>query len=203
MVPQPADKICLSWSGRKKVSVALLGTRSTVVPNAYGGLNTLATWLGVVSIRMVWARISDAKTAITAKRVMVVEDRAIPGLTRPLQALFLFSKACKSAASFRDLERQLQRYLPNSTITRPGYLAEVAGSNITRRTRERELGMVEDVEKLRSELERRPLSDGGVFVQGQVPVVDSGAMEEAPPRIACNPDIFRSKRACGKELVAG
>ena len=64
----------------------------------------------------------------------------------------------------RDLERQLQRHLPNSPIARPGNLAEVAGSNITRRTRERELAMVENVEELRSELERRPLSNGGVFV---------------------------------------
>src|ERR1700693_3050450 len=42
-------------SGLKNGSVALLGTRSTVEPKAYGGLNSFATWLGVASTRMVCA----------------------------------------------------------------------------------------------------------------------------------------------------
>src|SRR6267154_975198 len=55
MTPQPADNTCLIWSGRKKTSVALLGTRSTVEPNAYKGLNAFTTWLGAASTLTVCA----------------------------------------------------------------------------------------------------------------------------------------------------
>src|SRR5437868_13343598 len=64
-MPQPADIICCNWSGRKNVSVALLGTRSTVVPSAYSGLNVFTTWLGVESTMMVCPNDASEKSMNT------------------------------------------------------------------------------------------------------------------------------------------
>src|SRR5579859_2604086 len=53
MTPQPAERACWMAAGSKKTSVALLGTRSTLVPSARHGRNELTAWPGVVSTRMV------------------------------------------------------------------------------------------------------------------------------------------------------
>src|SRR4051812_17361151 len=59
MDPQPADRSCCIALGSKNASVALLGTRSTLVPSARSGLKVFFTWLGVISIRMLSATPSD------------------------------------------------------------------------------------------------------------------------------------------------
>ena len=84
--------------------------------------------------------------------------------------------------------------------TRGGHAPEKRAVHIARRIVE--LRVVEGVEQIHAKLEFGLLRDVRIFVKGKVAVVDSGAMKEAPSGIACNPDIFRSKRACGEELVA-
>src|ERR1700730_7268904 len=73
MTPQPAERICLIWSGRKNMSVALLGTRSTVEPSACKGLNLFTTWLGVASTRTVWALAGTAFEKITQTEITTSE----------------------------------------------------------------------------------------------------------------------------------
>src|SRR5579864_7539401 len=75
MTPQPAERTFLIWSGRKKTSVALLGTRSTVEPRANGGLNLFTTWLGVASTMTVWATVA---TETVRKTVETVNERKNP-----------------------------------------------------------------------------------------------------------------------------
>src|SRR5271169_1874462 len=63
-------------SGLKNGSVALLGTRSTVDPNAYGGLNEFAIWLGVASTRIVCAWVPFAQLTVrTASRAHIIPAR--------------------------------------------------------------------------------------------------------------------------------
>ena len=63
--------------------------------------------------------------------------------------------------------------------------------------------MVEDIEELSSKLDRHSFADESVLAQGHVPVVETGAMEEAPVRIADDTDRFRTERGDVKQLISG
>src|SRR6266496_816833 len=105
MTPQPAERTFLIWSGRKKTSVALLGTRSTVDPKAYIGLNLLTTWLGVASTVTVCAITSEPpiRTATTRREGTVSRDILIA------QSLTGLLSCCGPRVIRQDTRRLLQR----------------------------------------------------------------------------------------------
>ena len=75
-------------------------------------------------------------------------------------------------------EKNLHRYLAYPRVTRAKDHTEGTGVEVS--VWIEELSMVEDVEKLRPELGTHALRDFGVFQEGQIEVVDTGAVKETP-----------------------
>src|SRR5579872_4673455 len=82
MTPHPAERTFLIWSGRKKTSVALLGTRSTVDPKAYSGLNLFTAWPAAASTVTVCAGECrpHRRTAVKIKAARSLSDAVIATL---------------------------------------------------------------------------------------------------------------------------
>src|SRR6266849_6143018 len=120
----------------------------------------------------------------TAASANTKKPRARPG-----------SHALSATKSSLDSERKLQSHLPDARITGVSNPAEVTTVDVATRTRiiERELSVIEYIEKFRAKFQSHPFADPSVLVQGQVPVIKSRTMEEAPVRVACDADGFREK----------
>src|SRR5579859_4623790 len=111
MTPQPADKTFSIWSGRKKTSVALLGTRSTVDPKAYSGLNLFTTWLGAASTVTVWAG------ACNPHRRLVLKMRAEKTVSDILIAIILLHIASANTTQKSYNRFRQSRYDPDSVFS--------------------------------------------------------------------------------------
>src|SRR5215472_16694603 len=81
------------------------------------------------------------------------------------------------------LEVELQGHLTDPWIPGAGHNSESAVANVPRgRLKHR---VVPHVEKLGSELQLEPLRDIRHLVDGQIPVVESRAVEEPPVGVSC------------------
>ncbi len=118
-------------------------------------------------------------------------------------------KTCCDSLKPNFLEVQLQRQLTDARCGCPRDLAERRRSGQPGRieagdaARVQELRVIEQIEELSPELQIEALGDGGVFEKRKVPVVDSGAVEEAAVRIAFGTERGRTERQRAEILAAG
>ena len=100
----------------------------------------------------------------------------------------------------QDLEKQLQRELDQPWVTSFRDLAE-GGAVGDIPVRHVELGVVEGVKELGTELEFFVLGEPGGLQQSQVGVVDSGAAAKRAWRVADGSERLRSERIGVKVLI--
>src|SRR2546426_8577574 len=80
------------------------------------------------------------------------------------------------------LKKEFQTHLPDARVARAGHITKQAAVEVSGGVVE--LGVVEKIEELGSELHRHALADPSVLVNGEIPVVETRSVEELPVGIA-------------------
>src|SRR5258708_459747 len=100
--------------------------------------------------------------------------------------------------AFQSKEK-LQAHLANARIARAGHVTKQAAVEVP--VWIIELRVVEGVKELGPELQRQALEDSRVFVQRQVPIVETGPVEKLPVGIPESAERARDEARLGEELV--
>src|SRR5438552_4524629 len=98
-----------------------------------------------------------------------------------------------------SLPEEFQAHLPDARIARAGHITKQAAVEISSRVVE--LGVVEQIEELRTKLERHALSYFGVLVNGNIKVIESGPVEEPGIGVAKSAQRAGDKSVLGEEHV--
>src|SRR5207253_5094587 len=175
---------------------------SIELPSALSGSNELITWLGAASTRMVpvcapVVPAPDWAVPLCARRKKTVIGMAAPlssfraeiRLTTFRYCTGIESRIVRSLALLRS-KRKLQRRLSDPTVAGICDLADIA---IDLTSRIRELSVVEHIEEFQTKLESAGFADTSVLVQREVPIIDSGAVEEAALCITHHTERLGSK----------